>query len=121
MDTPWWWKSGYSPAGRLPSRLAPSIQKGGSAIAAAATTATRLAVFGATLVAAKANAMIRAAHATPSTAADTRMGDLRRSSRDNVDMPAVSQGLVEFANQHRDPPAPGIELIVTPSYPIKPK
>ena len=63
--------------------------------------------------------MIRAAHATPSTAAATRMGDLRRSSRDNVDMPAVSQGLVEFANQHREGPAPGIEIIETPRYRIK--
>jgi GNAT superfamily N-acetyltransferase len=74
---------------------------------------------GVTLVAAKANAMIMATHATPSTAAATRTGDLRRSSRDNVDMPAVSQGLVEFANHHREPAAPGIEIIETPRYTIK--
>jgi GNAT superfamily N-acetyltransferase len=33
-------------------------------------------------------------------------------------MPAVSQALVEFANHHRQQPAPGIEVIVTPRYQI---
>jgi len=33
-------------------------------------------------------------------------------------MPAVSQGLVDFANNLRQPPAPGIEVIVTPRYQI---
>jgi GNAT superfamily N-acetyltransferase len=33
-------------------------------------------------------------------------------------MPAVSQALVEFANHHRMPPAPGVEVIVTPRYRI---
>ena len=31
-------------------------------------------------------------------------------------MAAVSQGLVDFANHHRQPPAPGIEVIATPRY-----
>jgi N-acetylglutamate synthase-like GNAT family acetyltransferase len=31
-------------------------------------------------------------------------------------MPAVSQALIEFANHHRQPPAPGIEVIDTPRY-----
>ena len=33
-------------------------------------------------------------------------------------MPAVSQALVEFANHHRMPPAPGVEVIVTPRYQV---
>jgi hypothetical protein len=33
-------------------------------------------------------------------------------------MGAVSQALVEFANHHRQQPAPGIEVIVTPRYQI---
>lgn len=33
-------------------------------------------------------------------------------------MPAVSQGLIEFANHHRQAAAPGIERIVTPRYQI---
>lgn len=33
-------------------------------------------------------------------------------------MPAVSQGLVDFANNLRQPPAPGVEVIVTPRYQI---
>jgi GNAT superfamily N-acetyltransferase len=31
-------------------------------------------------------------------------------------MPAVSQALIDFANQRRQEPAPGIEIIVTPRY-----
>lgn len=54
----------------------------------------------------------------PSTAAATRNGDHRRSRRDNTDMPAVSQALVEFANHHRQPSEPGIEVIETPRYRI---
>ena len=33
-----------------------------------------------------------------------------------MDMAAVSQALVEFANHHRQPAAPGIEVIETPRY-----
>ena len=33
-------------------------------------------------------------------------------------MAAVSQALVEFANHHRQPPGPGIEVIATPRYRI---
>jgi RimJ/RimL family protein N-acetyltransferase len=35
-----------------------------------------------------------------------------------MDMTAVSQGLVDFANQWRQPPAPGFEIIETPRYRI---
>jgi GNAT superfamily N-acetyltransferase len=31
-------------------------------------------------------------------------------------MPAVSQALIDFANQRRQEPAPGIEIIITPRY-----
>src|SRR5204863_506058 len=54
----------------------------------------------------------------PSTAAATRIGSHVRSGRDNTDMPGVSQALVEFANHHRQPAAPGIEVIETPRYRI---
>src|SRR3981081_3180747 len=33
-------------------------------------------------------------------------------------MPAVSQALGEFANHHRQPAGPGVEVIVTPRYQI---
>lgn len=33
-------------------------------------------------------------------------------------MAAVSQGLIEFANHHRQPPAPGIEVVRTPRYQV---
>jgi len=33
-------------------------------------------------------------------------------------MPAVSQGLVDFANNLRQQAAPGVEVIVTPRYQI---
>jgi hypothetical protein len=47
-----------------------------------------------------------------------RIKSHRASVRQNSDMPAVSQGLVEFANHHRQPAAPGIEVVETPSYRI---
>ena len=50
--------------------------------------------------------------------AATRIGSQRLSARDNMAMPAVSQALVEFANHHRMPSAPGVEVIVTPRYRI---
>ena len=51
-------------------------------------------------------------------AAAIRIGSPRLSARDNVAMPAVSQALIEFANHHRQQPAPGVEVIVTPRYQI---
>ena len=77
-----------------------------------------LLVSGVTVDAAYANAAISIAHASPSTAAATRIGCHLRSGRDNTDMPGVSQALVEFANHHRQPAAPGIEVIETPRYRI---
>jgi GNAT superfamily N-acetyltransferase len=48
----------------------------------------------------------------------TRVGCQRLEARENEDMPAVSQALLEFANHHRPQPAPGIEVIATPRYVI---
>jgi len=76
-------------------------------------------VSGVTLDAAYANAAISASQASPITAAATRSGGHLRRGRDNTDMPAVSQALVEFANHHREPGAPGIEIIETPRFVIK--
>src|SRR5579859_2008135 len=60
--------------------------------------------------------MIRIASATATTA--TRRGSQRRSARDNVRMPAVSQALIDFANHLRPRPGPGTEVIATPRYVI---
>jgi GNAT superfamily N-acetyltransferase len=46
----------------------------------------------------------------------TLSGSRRASERDNASMPAVSQALIDFANQRRQEAAPGIEVIVTPRY-----
>jgi GNAT superfamily N-acetyltransferase len=46
----------------------------------------------------------------------TRFACQRREARENEDMPAVSQALLEFANHHRQETAPGIEVIATPRY-----
>jgi GNAT superfamily N-acetyltransferase len=67
-----------------------------------------------------------ASHATASVIDAARSMSQRASARENVRMAAVSQGLVEFANHFRQPPAPGIEVIDTgryrltlqPDYPI---
>jgi GNAT superfamily N-acetyltransferase len=45
-----------------------------------------------------------------------RVPSQRRRRRENVDMPAVSQALVDFANGWRQPPAPGFEIVETPRY-----
>ena len=47
-----------------------------------------------------------------------RTGLRRRRARDNTDMAAVSQGLIDFANHHRQPPAPGIEVLRTPRFQV---
>ena len=54
--------------------------------------------------------------ASPSATPATLSGSRRASSRDNAFMPAVSQALIDFANQRRQEPAPGIEVIATPRY-----
>jgi GNAT superfamily N-acetyltransferase len=53
-----------------------------------------------------------------SVAAATRIGSQRCSARDNEDMTAVSQALLEFAKHNRAQPAPGVEVTVTPRYQI---
>src|SRR5436309_6881698 len=57
-------------------------------------------------------------HATPSVIETTRSMSRRARARENVLMAAVSQGLLEFANHFRQPPAPGIEVIETSRYRI---
>lgn len=47
-----------------------------------------------------------------------RIGSRRLRARENTTMPAVSQALIEFANHHRQPAAPGIEVIDTPRYTV---
>src|SRR5258708_7241805 len=44
------------------------------------------------------------------------MGSQRASARDNAVMRAVSQALMDFANQFRPDPGPGIEIIATPRF-----
>src|SRR5258708_1453376 len=56
--------------------------------------------------------------ATPSVPAPTFTGSHRRSDRDNVLMPGVSQALLEFAQNHRAKPQPGLEVFATPRYQI---
>ncbi|HSS40458.1 MAG TPA: hypothetical protein VLT58_16950 [Polyangia bacterium] len=51
-------------------------------------------------------------------AAATRNGSRRLRARENTAMAAVSQALIEFANHHRQPAAPGIEVIDTPRYTV---
>ena len=87
-------------------------------MAARATTATTLPVSGSPVVALYANATMSTSQASPSTAAATRIGSQRLSDRENTDMAAVSQALVEFANSHRQPAAPGIEVVATPRYQV---
>jgi GNAT superfamily N-acetyltransferase len=48
--------------------------------------------------------------------AATLIGSQRASARDNAVMPAVSQALIDFANQFRPEPGPGVEIIATPRF-----
>jgi GNAT superfamily N-acetyltransferase len=56
--------------------------------------------------------------ATPSVPAPTFTGSHRRSDRDNVRMPGVSQALLEFAQNYRAKPQPGVDVFATPRYQI---
>ena len=47
-----------------------------------------------------------------------RTGLWRRSNPENTAMAAVSQGLIDFANHHRQPPAPGIEVVRTRRFQV---
>src|SRR5258708_20597222 len=56
--------------------------------------------------------------ATPSVPAPTFTGSHRRSDRDNVPMPGGPQAVLEFAQNHRAKPQPGLEVFATPRYQI---
>src|SRR5579864_6068429 len=88
------------------------------AIRTAAAAATRLERVGWIEIAAYPNATSSTRSAAPIVAAPIRGKSQRRRRRENVDMPAVSQGLVDFANGWRQPPAPGFEIIETQRYRI---
>lgn len=70
------------------------------------------------VVEAYAKAPSKASHASPRTAAAMRTRLRRRSARENTAMAAVSQGLIDFANHHRQPAAPGIEVVRTPRFQV---
>jgi GNAT superfamily N-acetyltransferase len=76
--------------------------------------ATALSRPGVTLEAANANARTTPSRASAPVAAATVSGSQRRSARENCGMAAVSQGLAEFANGHRPPAGPGVEVVDTP-------
>jgi GNAT superfamily N-acetyltransferase len=63
-----------------------------------------------------AYAATRSRNASPREAAATLKGSQRAGARDNAVMPAVSQALIDFANNFRPEPGPGIEIIATPRY-----
>ena len=75
-------------------------------------------VLGLIVVEAYAKAPRTASQASPSTTAAMRTGLRRRSARENTAMAAVSQGLIDFANHHRQPPAPGIEVVRTSRFQV---
>ena len=50
--------------------------------------------------------------------AATRSFSQRRKARQNGTMPAVSQTLIQFANNYRQVPSPGIEVIVKARYEV---
>src|SRR5690349_12983663 len=88
------------------------------AMTRAAAAATMLPVLGVTLTAEYAKAARTAIQARPMTAAPVRTRLRPPSARENVDMRAVSQELVDFANSHRQPPAPGFVIASTPRYQV---
>jgi GNAT superfamily N-acetyltransferase len=63
-----------------------------------------------------AYAATRSRSASPTAAADTLNGSQPARARDNAVMRAVSQALIDFANNFRPEPGPGIEIIATPRY-----
>ena len=96
---------GYFPGWRQAYRMpAPAIRT-------AAPAAASPPVVGPTLEALYAKAATSASNASPSVAEAILTG-----SRENRDMPAVSQALLDFANYHKAPRAPGFEIVETPRY-----
>ena len=57
-----------------------------------------------------------ATQAAARPAAATRIASQRSSARNNGRMAAVSQALIDFANQVRSQPGPGVEVTATPRY-----
>lgn len=86
------------------------------AIRRTAAAATRLPGPGWTEIAAYPNAASSTTQVLPSAAAAILAGAQRRTGLENRLMPAVSQGLVDWANGWRQPPAPGIEIIEAARY-----
>ena len=75
-------------------------------------------VVGLTPVALYAKAASTPSQATPSTPAAKRTTRRVPSARENTTMTAVSQGLVDLANHHRQPAAPGIEVVRTARFQV---
>ncbi len=63
-----------------------------------------------------AYATTRSRRASPRAAAAILNGSQRARARDNAVMAAVSQALIDFANNFRPEPTPGVEIIVTPRF-----
>jgi GNAT superfamily N-acetyltransferase len=63
-----------------------------------------------------AYATTRSRSASPRAAAAILNGSQRARARDNAVMAAVSQALIDFANNFRPEPTPGVEIIVTPRF-----
>jgi len=100
--------------------------KPAAAIGTVAAAATSALTLGPELQAPNAKAPTRPSHTTPRKSEAARSGSHRARARDNERMRGVSQALIEFANHHRQPPGPGIEifdkeryrLVLQPDYPI---
>jgi GNAT superfamily N-acetyltransferase len=88
------------------------------AIAKNPTAATTPSIVGSELPAPTAYATSKPRHTTAALPAAARIGSQRRSVRDNVLMPGVSQALLDFAHNYRAQPGPGVEVIATPRYHI---
>ncbi len=86
------------------------------AIPISATAATTPPTVAGAAVRLNAYAARNRSTASPTADAATLSGSRRASARDNAFMAAVSQALIDFANQLRQQAAPGIEVIVTPRY-----
>lgn len=75
-------------------------------------------VVGLTPVVLYAKAASTPSQASASTPAANRTTRRVRKARENTTMAAVSQGLVDFANHHRQPAAPGIEVVRTARFQV---
>jgi GNAT superfamily N-acetyltransferase len=103
---------GYGPGSRQ------AYIKPAAAIPRSKTAAPTVLASGGVVVAPYASAASTVSQASARVTAAARSGVHRPSARENRGMAAVSQGLVAFANHHRQPPGPGVEVIETPRYRI---